>query len=117
MLKGINQALVITCGGGPDHKTIGFEYWRNPGPFVQYLGVGGALGRFLGVWTSLNSALYAYSGIETITVAAGETKSPRQAIPQATKRIFFRILIFYGMLISQEEESYFLFSPDLTSFF
>ncbi|KAF3029190.1 hypothetical protein E8E15_002032 [Penicillium rubens] len=100
LIIGVNiMALVITCGGGPDHKTIGFEYWRNPGPFVQYLGVGGALGRFLGVWTSLNSALYAYSGIETITVAAGETKSPRQAIPQATKRIFFRILIFYVISI------------------
>lgn len=97
----INQALVITCGGGPDHKTIGFEYWRNPGPFVQYLGIGGALGRFLGVWTSLNNALYAYSGIETITVAAAETKSPRQAIPQAAKRIFIRILVFYGMLIAK----------------
>ncbi|OQE92063.1 hypothetical protein PENNAL_c0008G05588 [Penicillium nalgiovense] len=100
LIIGVNiMALVITCGGGPDHKTIGFEYWRNPGPFVQYLEIGGALGRFLGVWTSLNSALYAYSGIETITVAAGETKSPRQAIPQATKRIFFRILIFYVISI------------------
>ncbi|OQE28071.1 hypothetical protein PENFLA_c005G05431 [Penicillium flavigenum] len=100
LIIGVNiMALVITCGGGPDHKTIGFEYWRNPGPFVLYLGIGGALGRFLGVWTSLNSALYAYSGIETITVAAGETKSPRQAIPQATKRIFFRILIFYVISI------------------
>ncbi|KAJ6179236.1 hypothetical protein N7519_009697 [Penicillium mononematosum] len=100
LIIGVNiMALVITCGGGPDHKSIGFEYWRNPGPFVQYLEIGGALGRFLGVWTSLNSALYAYSGIETITVAAGETKSPRQAIPQATKRIFFRILIFYVISI------------------
>lgn len=106
MLTRINQALVITCGGGPDHKTIGFEYWRHPGPFVQYLGIGGSLGRFLGVWTSMNSALYAYSGIETITVAAGETKSPRHAIPQAAKRIFFRILIFYGMLILKDRKSF-----------
>ncbi|KAJ6033954.1 uncharacterized protein N7446_007750 [Penicillium canescens] len=96
LIIGVNiMALVITCGGGPDYKSIGFQYWRNPGPFVQYLGIGGAIGRFLGVWTSLNSALYAYSGIETITVAAAETKSPRQAIPMAAKRIFFRILIFY----------------------
>ncbi|CDM27996.1 hypothetical protein DTO013E5_4066 [Penicillium roqueforti] len=100
LIIGVNlMALVITCGGGPDHKTIGFEYWRHPGPFVQYLGIGGSLGRFLGVWTSMNSALYAYSGIETITVAAGETKSPRHAIPQAAKRIFFRILIFYVISI------------------
>ncbi|KAJ5128844.1 hypothetical protein N7448_002557 [Penicillium atrosanguineum] len=100
LIIGVNiMALVITCGGGPDHQSIGFQYWRNPGPLVQYLGIGGALGRFLGVWTSLNSALYAYSGIETITVAAAETKSPRQAIPLAAKRIFFRILIFYVISI------------------
>ncbi|KAJ5692885.1 hypothetical protein N7462_002308 [Penicillium macrosclerotiorum] len=96
LIIGINlMALVITCGGGPNHKSIGFQYWRDPGPLVQYLGITGVLGRFLGVWTSLNSALYAYSGIETITVAASETKSPRQAIPKAAKRIFVRILIFY----------------------
>ncbi|KAJ5501582.1 Amino acid/polyamine transporter I [Penicillium expansum] len=100
LIIGVNiMALVITCGGGPDHKTIGFEYWRSPGPFVQYLGIGGALGRFLGVWTSMNNALYAYSGIETITVAAAETKSPRQAIPQAAKRVFIRILVFYVISI------------------
>jgi yeast amino acid transporter len=51
----------------------------------------------------LNNALYAYSGIEAITVAAGETKSPRQAIPQAAKRIFIRILIFYGMFFNDKE--------------
>ncbi|PCG99117.1 Amino acid/polyamine transporter I [Penicillium occitanis (nom. inval.)] len=100
LIIGLNiMALVITCGGGPNHESIGFRYWRNPGPFVQYLGISGSLGRFLGVWTSLNNALYAYSGIEAITVAAGETKSPRQAIPQAAKRIFIRILIFYVVSI------------------
>lgn len=46
----------------------------------------------------MNNALYAYSGIENITVAAGETRCPRQAIPKAAKRIFIRILLFYGML-------------------
>ncbi|PYH92284.1 putative amino acid permease [Aspergillus ellipticus CBS 707.79] len=100
LIIGVNiMALLITCGGGPTHESIGFQYWRHPGPFVQYLGIDGALGRFLGVWTALNNALYSYSGIETITVAAGETRSPRQAIPQATKRIFIRILLFYVISI------------------
>ncbi|KAJ5232541.1 hypothetical protein N7468_005497 [Penicillium chermesinum] len=100
LIVGVNiMALVITCGGGPNHQSIGFQYWRDPGPLVQYLGIGGALGRFLGVWTSLNNALYAYSGIETIAVAAGETRSPRRAIPQAAKRIFVRILLFYVISI------------------
>ena len=100
LIIGINlMALVITCGGGPNHTSIGFRYWRHPGPFVQYLGIGGSLGRFLGFWTSLNNALYAYSGIENITVAAAETKSPRRAIPMAARRIFVRILLFYVLSI------------------
>lgn len=41
-------SLVITLGGAPDHHRRGFEYWRNPGPFVQFQGISGALGRFLG---------------------------------------------------------------------
>ncbi|KAJ5536643.1 hypothetical protein N7513_009829 [Penicillium frequentans] len=101
LIIGINiMALVITCGGGPNHKAIGFEFWKSPyGPFVQYLGFDGSLGRFLGFWTVFNNALYAYSGIENITVAAAETRNPRQAIPMAARRIFIRILLFYVLSI------------------
>lgn len=67
---------------------------------MQYLGIDGSLGQFLGVWTAMNNALYAYSGIESITVAAAETKSPRRAIPNAAKRIFGRIALFYGQSTS-----------------
>ncbi|KAF1345759.1 amino acid permease/ SLC12A domain-containing protein [Delphinella strobiligena] len=100
LVIGINiMALVITCGGGPNGQSIGFQYWRNPGPFVQYLGISGSLGRFAGFWTTLNNALYAYSGIEVITVAAAETRNPRHAIPQAARRIFVKILLFYVLSI------------------
>lgn len=30
-------------------------------------------------------------------MAAAETKSPRRAIPDAAKRIFIRVLLFYGI--------------------
>ncbi|PVH86559.1 putative amino acid permease [Cadophora sp. DSE1049] len=100
LIVGVNlMALVITCGGGPNHEPIGFKYWKKPGPFVQYLGIDGSLGQFLGVWTAMNNALYAYSGIESITVAAAETRSPRRAIPNAAKRIFGRIALFYVISI------------------
>ena len=96
LVIGINiMALVITCGGGPSHESIGFRYWRDPGPFVQYLDIDGSLGRFLGFWTTFNNAIYAYSGIENITLAAAETKNPRRAIPMAARRIFIRIALFY----------------------
>lgn len=93
------MALVITCGGGPDHKAIGFKYWNNPGPFVQYLGIPGSLGRFLGFWQTLINAVYAYASIQNFTVAAAETRSPRRNIPIAAKRIFIRILVFYMISI------------------
>ncbi|XPT01516.1 hypothetical protein M3J09_010651 [Ascochyta lentis] len=100
LVIGINlMALVITCGGGPNHQSIGFRYWRDPGPMVQYLGINGVLGRFLGFWTTFNNAIYAYSGVEAITLPAAETQNPRKAIPQATKRIFWRILSFYVVTI------------------
>jgi len=29
--------LVIACGGGPDHKATGFQYWSNPGAFNTFI--------------------------------------------------------------------------------
>lgn len=96
LIIGLNiMALVITCGGGPKKERIGFTYWEDPGPFSQYLGIEGSLGRFLGFWTAITTAVYSYSGTETITEAAAELRNPRQAIPMAAKRIFWRILLFY----------------------
>ncbi|KAM5362956.1 hypothetical protein ACJA88_013780 [Fusarium oxysporum] len=101
LIVGVNiMALVITCGGGPKGEAIGFEYWKSPyGPMVQYLGIAGSLGRFLGFWKTLNNALYAYSGIENITLAAAETRNPRQSIPMAARRILIRIALFYVVTI------------------
>ncbi|RLL95689.1 hypothetical protein CFD26_105339 [Aspergillus turcosus] len=100
LILGVNiMALVITCGGGPQGEPIGFRYWRNPGPFVQYLGIKGSLGRFLGFWASLKNAVFAYSGIQNITIPAAETKRPRQSIPQATKRVLYRIFLFYVLSV------------------
>ncbi|CAI7627896.1 unnamed protein product [Penicillium glandicola] len=101
LVIGINiMALVITCGGAPNKSSIGFAYWKAPyGPFVQYLGVGGSLGRFLGFWKTFDNALFAYSGIENFTLAAAETRNPRHSIPMAARRIFVRILLFYVVTI------------------
>ncbi|KAJ5935441.1 amino acid permease [Penicillium verhagenii] len=96
LIVGMNiMGLVITAGGGPDHKSIGFKYWQDPGPFVQYLGVPGSLGRFMGFWTVFANAAYAYSSVETISMAAAETYAPRRNIPKAAKRVFVRVMLFY----------------------
>ncbi|WWC70607.1 uncharacterized protein I206_104558 [Kwoniella pini CBS 10737] len=87
--------IIISAGGGPDHKSIGFQYWRNPGPFVQYSGIEGSLGRFLGFWAVLTQAAFSYIGTEIVAIAAGEAKNPRRNLPRAIKKVYIRILVFY----------------------
>lgn len=36
----IIMGLVIDLGGVPGQQRIGFRYWNNPGPFVEYLASG-----------------------------------------------------------------------------
>lgn len=50
-------------------------------------------------WTTFSNAVYAYAGVETISVAAAETQNPRTNIPIAAKRIFARVTIFYVLTI------------------
>ncbi|KEI37867.1 uncharacterized protein L969DRAFT_89104 [Mixia osmundae IAM 14324] len=87
--------IIIDAGGVPGQKAIGFQYWRNPGAFVQYEEIGGALGRFVGFWTVLIQAAFSYIGTEIVALAAGEAKNPRRSIPKAIKRVYVRILLFY----------------------
>ncbi|KAJ3533002.1 hypothetical protein NM208_g8180 [Fusarium decemcellulare] len=86
-------ALVVTCGDGPNHVATRFKYWKNPGPFVQYLGVKG------GFWTTFSNAAYAYAGSDSIVVAAAKTRNPRQTIPHAAEHVFARVAIFYIVTI------------------
>ncbi|WVQ96798.1 hypothetical protein IAU59_003905 [Kwoniella sp. CBS 9459] len=87
--------IILTAGGGPDHEKTGFRYWRDPGPFVQYAGISGSLGRFLGFWAVLTQAAFSYIGTEIVAIAAGEAKNPRRNLPRAIKKVYIRILVFY----------------------
>jgi len=87
--------IIISAGGNPRHKSIGFQYWHNPGPFVQYLGIEGAKGRFLGFWAVLIQAGFSYIGTEITAIAAGEAKNPKRNLPRAIKRVYIRICLFY----------------------
>lgn len=50
--------LVIDLGGVPGTPRIGFRYWKEPGPFVEYIATG-SWGQFLGFWTVMSRfALY-----------------------------------------------------------
>ncbi|KAL3418650.1 dicarboxylic amino acid permease [Phlyctema vagabunda] len=83
-------SVVIAAGGGPDHDPKGFRYWKDPD---------GAGGRFLAFWSVLTNAVFSFLGAELVGVTVGEASNPRKAIPRAVQLTFFRIVIFYLVLI------------------
>ncbi|KAF5245551.1 hypothetical protein FANTH_7303 [Fusarium anthophilum] len=102
--------LVINLGGVPGTERIGFRYWKDPGPFVEYI-ASGSWGQFLGYWSVMTSAVFSFAGVESIAMAAAETRNPARAIPKACKNVFIRILVFYilailivGMLVRSDDE-------------
>lgn len=116
-LLGIIIMIVINRGGMGKEGAIGFRYWKHLdsdfdhnlifGPFRPTFdlksnglnsstdGIGGDTGRFLSILVATVVASYAYSGTEIVCIAACEAKDPRKALPSATKRVFWRILLFY----------------------
>jgi amino acid transporter len=107
-------SLILVCGGGPDHHATGFEYWKNPGAFKPYILskshfttpeilanrlLAGSAGRFLAVWSTFTTAVFAYLGTELVGVTVGEAANPRRVIPRAIKLTFYRILLFYVVLV------------------
>ncbi|KAF7918176.1 uncharacterized protein EAE97_011947 [Botrytis byssoidea] len=91
-------SLVLVCGGGPDHQATGFKYWSDPGAFHEYILTGNS-GRFLAVWSTFTTAVFAFLGTELVGVTVGEAANPRKVIPKAIKLTFYRILLFYVVLV------------------
>ncbi|KAG9256618.1 amino acid permease/ SLC12A domain-containing protein [Emericellopsis atlantica] len=90
--------VIIASGGIPGTPATGFKYWRDPGPFVEFIAPG-RLGQFLGYWQALTGAVFSFAGVESIAMAAAETQNPRKAIPAACKQVFLRIFLFYMLAI------------------
>ena len=91
-------SLILALGGGPDGDRKGFRYWNNPGAFAPYI-ADGSWGKFLGFWSVLVTAVFAYLGTELVGVTVGEAENPRKTIPKAIKLTFYRILVFYILSI------------------
>jgi amino acid transporter len=91
-------SLVLALGGGPNHDRSGFRYWQNPGAFRPYIKEGSA-GQFLGFWSCMVNAVFAYLGTELVGVVVAEAQNPRKAIPKAIKLTFYRILFFYCLSV------------------
>lgn len=55
--------------------------------------------------------MFSFSGVESIAMAAAETKNPRKAIPKACRRVFARVSLFYilaviivGMIVASDDD-------------
>lgn len=87
--------LVIDLGGSPTGDRIGFRYFQDGLAFRPYPRTTGDKGRFLGFWSTMVTALFAYTGTELVGVTVGEAANPRKSVPSAIKKTFFRIAFFY----------------------
>lgn len=94
----------------------GGKYWREE-PFNDDFGgvTPVSTARFLGFWKVLTQAAFAYGGVESIGIIAGEAHNPRKTMKAATKTVFYRIVGLYvtaviiiGVNVSQN-------SPELIS--
>ncbi|CAL1699938.1 unnamed protein product [Somion occarium] len=72
----------------------------HPGPGLANFHDGQAfIGGFSAFAQTFALAFYSYGGVELVSLAAGETKSPHKAIPRAIKATFFRVVLFYILTI------------------
>ncbi|ATY62292.1 Amino acid polyamine transporter I [Cordyceps militaris] len=110
---------VLFFGGGPA-EPLYFSNWTRPGPVNTYLLEGGAgyLCAFVG---TLTFSVYAFIfAPEMLVATAGEMQSPRRNMPKATKRYFYRLVLFYllgvfaiGILVRSDNAG--LLSPGNTA--
>lgn len=87
-------SICIDLGVGKQGR-LGFRFWKNPGPFVQYNGISGSLGRFLGFFSVLINAAFSFIGTEIVAIASAEAKNPRKSVPSAIRKVWIRICLFY----------------------
>ncbi|KAF8160937.1 amino acid permease/ SLC12A domain-containing protein [Crassisporium funariophilum] len=87
--------LVLDLGGFAAQERLGFRYWSHPYPLFREYVTTGLQGRFLGFWSTMILAAFAYGNVQVVAIAGAETRDPRKAIPNALKRTFFRVVFFY----------------------
>ncbi|KAK5941770.1 General amino acid permease [Knufia obscura] len=83
-------AIIYAAGGLiGQNEPLGARYWRDPGPWST------KLPGFRGVATVFVFCSTFYAGVESIAVAATETKNPSKAVPLATRQVLWRIIFVY----------------------
>ena len=88
-------SVVLILGGGPSGQRLGFHYWQDPGATKEYI-VGGPGGRFTAfLYALVFSGFSFYFSPELILITGGEMKNPRKNLPVASRRFFYRLVVFY----------------------
>lgn len=83
-------AIIYAAGGlVGQSEPLGFRYWNDPGPWST------TLPGFRGVATVFVFCSTFYAGVESVAVAATETKNPAKAVPLATRQVLWRIIFVY----------------------
>lgn len=81
-------SIVYASGGLIGQKeSLGFHYWNDPGAFNN--------NGFRGVAVVFVFCSTFYAGVESVAVAATETRNPGVAVPQAIRQVFWRIIFVY----------------------
>ncbi|KJA27673.1 hypothetical protein HYPSUDRAFT_1095045 [Hypholoma sublateritium FD-334 SS-4] len=91
----IIAGIVVDLGGFSGQERLGFRYWQEPYPLFKEYVLTGFGGRFLGFWSAMISAAFAYGNVQVVAMAGAETQNPRASIPAALKKTFARVVIFY----------------------
>ncbi|KAJ4497910.1 general amino acid permease AGP2 [Lentinula lateritia] len=90
--------FITMVGGNPIHDAYGFRFWDSSkvqgAPFAEYIRTG-SLGRFLGLLSCLIQASFTIAGPDMVSIAAGETQTPRRILPRAFKSVFYRLTTFF----------------------
>ncbi|KAL2165023.1 hypothetical protein VTH06DRAFT_319 [Thermothelomyces fergusii] len=79
-------SIVYASGGVKGADAIGFRYWHDPGAFTD---------GFRGVASVFVFCSTFYAGVESVAVAATETRNPGYAVPLAIRQVFIRIVVVY----------------------
>ncbi|UPO76948.1 amino acid permease [Arthrobacter sp. Helios] len=90
-------AIIAMIAGGAAIIIFGFGLPDAADPGLDtLLGSGGFFANgFWGVLASFSVVMFAFGGIETIGITAGEADNPKKAIPAAVNTVPVRILLFY----------------------
>jgi amino acid transporter len=80
-------SIVYASGGlKGQQEPLGFRYWHDPGAFAD---------GFRGMASVFVFCSTFYAGVESVAVAATETKNPSVAVPLAIRQVFWRIIFIY----------------------